>query len=61
MSESRLPTQGTDPARVLLAASCFTTLAVLALFEQWQQIPGALVAFGAGYLIVRRGRPDDGA
>ncbi len=59
MPESRHPTHRTDPAQVLLAAGCFGTLAALALFEQYPQIPGAVVAFGAAYLIVRRGRPAD--
>ncbi len=56
MTETRPTSSSGDPSAVACLVGFGSTLAVLALTEQFQEFPAAVVACAAGWFIVRRGR-----
>jgi hypothetical protein len=49
-----------DGSDILLRTACFVVLTALALTEQFEQLPAAVVAFAAAFLIATGPRPDAG-
>ncbi len=60
MAEIRPTSSSGDPSAVACLVAFGSTLAFLALTEQFQEFPAAVVACVAGWFIVRTGRSSGG-